>query len=632
MLVAILILASFSKIYAAAPTYEPPPTASQVLVVYNSSYVTDSDSDGTQDSLEVANYYKNKRSIPSANILGIAAPTTEEITRTQYDTQIKPAIESYLTSSGLKDSIKYIVLVKGIPLKIQATNGTSYGTTNYSSVDAAVCLLYQTYDTTWTLSNPYFNVDPSYTKNYRFKTNYFSNNGVYLKYLVTRLDGYTMANIKGMIDRDFIADTSGNGYWILDNYTNEPYTYMQTASNYLRNLRQNVNPNPWSTSAMITRNPAGPVIGYTSNGIHAGMGDGYVSNIPSNPNHLNFTLLPGAVFSTYESFNAYGFVNENQSTQGQVAEWIEIGGSGGIGNVYEPWSSNIANEEIFMPEYAVGYPWADAAYQSLVNMDFVSVVVGDPLMIIRDTTPPAEVTNLQATTGNAQVSLSWTNPGDADFAGVEILRKTGSYSANVTDGTVVYNNNGNSYTDTGLINNTTYYYTAFAYDQVPNYSAGSASGARTTAVPSIAVDHTPPAEVTNLHIVGGDNRASLSWTNPGDADFAGVEILRKTGSYSANVTDGTVVYNNNGNSYTDTGLINNTTYYYTAFAYDQVPNYSAGSASGARATVITSSIIISDVVPPGKPKNFNASAGNTQISLSWTNPTDTDFVGVKILS
>jgi len=649
MLVAILILASFSKIYAAAPTYEPPPTASQVLVVYNSSYVTDSDSDGTQDSLEVANYYKNKRSIPSANILGIAAPTTEEITRTQYDTQIKPAIESYLTSSGLKDSIKYIVLVKGIPLKIQATNGTSYGTTNYSSVDAAVCLLYQTYDTTWTLSNPYFNVDPSYTKNYRFKTNYFSNNGVYLKYLVTRLDGYTMANIKGMIDRDFIADTSGNGYWILDNYTNEPYTYMQTASNYLRNLRQNVNPNPWSTSAMITRNPAGPVIGYTSNGIHAGMGDGYVSNIPSNPNHLNFTLLPGAVFSTYESFNAYGFVNENQSTQGQVAEWIEIGGSGGIGNVYEPWSSNIANEEIFMPEYAVGYPWADAAYQSLVNMDFVSVVVGDPLMIIRDTTPPAEVTNLQATTGNAQVSLSWTNPGDADFAGVEILRKTGSYSANVTDGTVVYNNNGNSYTDTGLINNTTYYYTAFAYDQVPNYSAGSASGARATVITSsiIISDVVPPGKPKNFNASAGNTQISLSWTNPTDTDFVGVKILRRTDYYPISPTNGTLVYRGAGTSYVNTGLQNGTTYFYTIFAFDRVNNFSLTDYTvNAPATPYSGSPIsnASPVNPPSitftEPNvtrsnnisGMSAQVSSGSISLSWTNPfNDKDWKGTRLL-
>ncbi|MFA6515433.1 MAG: TIGR03790 family protein [Candidatus Paceibacterota bacterium] len=623
--------------FAATPTNQSIPTASEVLVVYNSSYVTDSDSDGVQDSLEIANYYKNKRSIPNANILGIEAPTTEEITRTQYNTNIKSGIESYLTSSGLKNSIKYIVLVKGIPLKILVSNGTQfdYGTTDNSSVDAAVCLLYETYSTAWHPLNPYYNVDPSYTKQYRFDTEHFSTNGVYLRYLVTRLDGYTMSDIKGMIDRAFISDTSGSGYWVIDDHQ-KGYDYMQTVWTSLNNLGQNLNPSSWSDSTnYITTNPLGSVIGYISHGIHADMGDGYVSNSPVNANHLDFTLLPGAVFSSYESFNAFGFVNKTQSTHGQVAEWIEIGGSGGIGNVYEPWASGIAHEEIFMPAYAIGYSWADAAYQSLVYMDFVSVILGDPLMTIRDSTPPSEVTNLQAVASDTEVILSWINPVDADFVGVKILRKTGSYPVNSADGTVIFTGVGTSYTNTGLTNDTTYYYTIFAYDEVPNYSPGSSSGAKAIAIPSALVDVTSPSEITNLRAVALDARVILSWTNPVNADFVGVKILRKTGSYPTNSADGTLIYNNTGTSFIDTngGLVNDTTYYYTIFAYDEVPNYSPDSSSGARATATPLLIGPSadDIISPNKPTSFSAVPGNHQISLSWVNPSNSDFSGVKIL-
>lgn len=637
IIIFIVILSCFlsKQLVFAAATFEGAPTASEVLVVYNSSYTTDSNSNEIQDSLEIAEYYKTARSIPAANVLGIAAPTTEEITRTQYNDQIKAGIESYLTSSGLKTSISYIVLIKGIPLKIQATNGTAYGDTDYSSVDAAVCLLYETYDTDWRIANPYYNVDSGQTKAFRFKTESFATaGGVYLRYLTTRLDGYSVADVEGMIDRAVAADAGGSGYWIVDGHQ-KSYDHMATAYTNLKNLNQNINPDPWSdTTSFIINNASGSVMGYTSHGIHAGMGDGYVSNDPENVNHLDFTLLNGAVFSTYESFNGYGFTAATQSTHGQVAEWIQIGGSGGIGNVYEPWASSIADEDIFMPAYAAGYSWADAAYQSLAYMDFVTVVVGDPLMTIREIIAPAEVSSFNAVAGDTQISLSWTNPGDADFAGVKILRKTGSYPTYSGDGTVVYDGTDTSYVDTGLVNGTEYFYVAFAYDEVPNYSAGSDSGAKDSATPAVEADVTPPGNVSGAAATGGLNQIYLSWNNPSDADFAGVKILRKTDDYPANSTDGTVAYSGNVSYFFDSNLTPGTTYYYTIFAYDEVPNYSAAVAGAKASTASEASSPVAsepDVALPGKPTSFNATAGDTQVSLSWTNPTDSDFKGVKIL-
>lgn len=640
--------------FAVTMTNEPVPTANEVLVVYNSSYSTDSDSDGTQDSLEIASYYKNKRSIPIANVLGISTPTTEEITRTQYNTNIKTPIESYLTSSGLKNSIKYIVLIKGIPLKISATSSTQfdYGTTDNSSVDSAVCLLFETYSTVWHPTNPYYNVDPSFTKQYRFKTEHFSSNGVYLRYLVTRLDGYTISDVLGMIDRAFIADTSGAGYWVIDDHQ-KGYDYMQITWNTLHNLGQNLNPNPWSdTTNYITTNPLGSVIGYVSHGIHASMGDGYVSNSPANANHLDFTLLPGAVFSSYESFNAYGFVNKTQSDHGQVAEWIEIGGSGGVGNVYEPWASGIAHEEIFMPLYVVGYPWADAVYQSLAYIDFVSVVVGDPLMSIRDVTPPSEVTNLQAVAGDTQISLSWTNPVSADFAGVKIVRKVGSYPANITDGTVVYNSNGTSYVDTGLTNDVTYYYSAFTYDEVPNYSLGATGGARATATPATVVlsaqdDVISPNKPTNFTAIAGNGQINLSWTNPSNSDLSGVKILRRTNYYPISPTNGTLIYKGIGTTYTNVGLTNGTTYFYTIFAFDTANNFSvvdytvkakttpySGSSvtDASEGDVESTAFTEPNMTIQGNVADMASSSSNGQVSLTWTNPfNDVNWKGTRIV-
>ena len=619
------------QVQAATPTYESVPTAAEVLVVYNSAYTIDSDTDGTQDSQEIAEYYVSQR--PGVNITSISTVTTETISRANYNSQIRDVLETYMTTQGIATTTKFIVLVKGIPLKITSTNGSSYDYANYSSVDAAVCLLYEgAYDITWRQSNPYYDVDSSYTKAFRFKTNHFTdaNSGITLNYLVTRIDAYSVPDMEAIITRGIGADTSGNGYWIIDDHL-KTYDQMSTAFTNMNNLSRNINPDPWSdTSSYITTNASGSVMGYTSHGIHAGMGDGYVSNSPANANHLDFTLLNGAVFSTYESYNAYGFTASTQSTHGQVAEWIEIGGSGGIGNVYEPWASTIAHEEIFMPQYTIGYTWAEAAYMSLAYIDFTSVIVGDPLMIISEIVAPAEVTAIEAVTGDNQVALSWTNPGDADLVGVKVLRKTGSYPGHIADGTLVYNGIGESYTDTDVINDTAYYYAIFAYDEVPNYSI-LGDNSKITVTPSL--DTTGPGSVTGILANPGNHQVILNWTNPTNADFVGVRVMRKEGSYSSDYDDGILVYSGSDNSYTNADLDNDTTYYYTIFAYDTGFNYST-PGDGAKITATPYSAeagVEIDISPPGAVYNFIATPSNGQVALSWANPGDGDFNLIKVL-
>ena len=95
-----------------------------------------------------------------------------------------------------------------------------------------------------------------------------------------------------------------------------------------------------------------------------------------------------------------------------------------------------------------------------------------------DATPPGPVTSFTAASGDSQISLSWANPGDADYAGTKILCKTTGYPTSVADGAVVYDGTGTSCIHTGLTNGVRYYYSAFTHDDIPNYSSGV--NARTT--------------------------------------------------------------------------------------------------------------------------------------------------------
>ena len=97
-----------------------------------------------------------------------------------------------------------------------------------------------------------------------------------------------------------------------------------------------------------------------------------------------------------------------------------------------------------------------------------------------DTTPPGAVTNLLATAGDAEVVLTWTNPGDSDLAGVLLIRKTGAAPASKTDGTAVYSGLDGAYTDATVVNGTEYFYAAYAYDKAGNYGAGVQANATPT--------------------------------------------------------------------------------------------------------------------------------------------------------
>src|SRR5688572_12856825 len=209
-------------------------TGENVLVVANGN---------SPASLEIADYYSAKRKVPADHIVRVAAPVAEEIARSTYDAQIERPIAQWLIAHSAQDRILYIVITKGVPLRVSGTSGPS-GTV--ASVDSELTLLYRKLSghavaLAGSIPNPYFlgkaaigNAKPLTRRQHDL-------------YLVARLDGYTVADVKGLIDRGLAP--SQEGRILLDaraELKSSPgNTWLTDAANAVRKLPG------WSTRVVL---------------------------------------------------------------------------------------------------------------------------------------------------------------------------------------------------------------------------------------------------------------------------------------------------------------------------------------------------------------------------------------------
>jgi HYR domain len=153
-----------------------------------------------------------------------------------------------------------------------------------------------------------------------------------------------------------------------------------------------------------------------------------------------------------------------------------------------------------------------------------------PLPPPRDNRPPANVTGMALKIGDGSVTLTWTNPTDADFDRTEITRTTTKTGSKET-GTLVYRGKGTSYTDRGLSNGVEYRYVIVTVDKTGNASAGLATavmpkasllrlpadGARLTKIPK-EFRWTPDSRATyyNLQLYSGGTLVAQSTASTGE--------------------------------------------------------------------------------------------------------------------
>ena len=135
------------------------------------------------------------------------------------------------------------------------------------------------------------------------------------------------------------------------------------------------------------------------------------------------------------------------------------------------------------------------------------------------------------------------------------------------------------------------------------------------------VDITPPAEVTDITVTAANGNAVLTWENPKDEDFAGVKISMTP---AVGTLVNPVMIEKTVTSFSVSGLTIGEEYTFTIQTFDASLNYSVGKTK--KATVADTS----DKIAPAEVTELKIEAADGEATLTWVNPEDSDFAGVKI--
>jgi fibronectin type 3 domain-containing protein len=205
------------------------------------------------------------------------------------------------------------------------------------------------------------------------------------------------------------------------------------------------------------------------------------------------------------------------------------------------------------------------------------------------------------TPGSGQIQLQWTFEENA--TSYRIYRSTTPGGEGATPLATV---TSSSYTDSAVTSGVTYYYEITALTGATESARSSEYSANTSGT------GTAPPTPTGVVATGGNGAVTLTWT--ASAGATSYSIYRGTTSGGEGATPvGTAT----STSFTDTGLTNGTTYYYTVTA-SNTAGTSAHSAE-VHATPATSSCGTSTLLSQGQPTTASSVQG-----ASWPASAATD--------
>jgi len=361
----------------------------EVIVVYNSRL---------PDSKLVADYYAQRRSVPTNQLLGLDLPTGEAMTRQEFVENLQKPLAGHLVAQKLfaygpatnrfpenvgqektfalitNARVRYAVLCYGVPVKIlrdaklvepRAEKFPAELRRNEAAVDTQLsCLLDWVGVFPWTgpVANPYYGATNSAALH--------PTNGLLL---VARLDGPSAAIARGLVDKAIEAET--NGLWgraYIDSrgITNGGY---RIGDDWMRLTAVSATRGGFET--VFDDKPETFSAGFPMShvALYVGWYDQQVSGPFTRP---AVEFMPGAF-----AYHLYSFSAQTLRTphQGWTTVLLEKGATCTMGMVDEPYLQFTPNVAFCAEALFAGYSFGEAAYASQTALSWQTTIVGDPL-------------------------------------------------------------------------------------------------------------------------------------------------------------------------------------------------------------------------------------------------------------
>ncbi len=334
----------------------PLSSPARVLVVVNRA---------SPESVAVANHYVAKRKIPASNVVQIKTATTENVPTDEYKLSIEKPIRERLAKTP---GVDFIVLTKGVPIRLDNDGGYS--------VDGFLATM-DLKRTPLRGDLPSLPVDQRRTEIERSQNPYFNKQEPFSHrkfglYLVTRLDGYTVADAKALVDRSIKAKKELGPFFfdMAGNRTTGDYGNMnqllKLAADRLafRDFKVILDTDP----AFVA--PPQPVAGYASWGSND---SAYKRDV-----YNKIKFKPGAICETFVSTSAFTFA-KREHWQSLIGDLVAQGVTGVKGYVSEPYTFALARPQILFDRYVSGFNLAESFYMASPVVKWKDVVIGDPL-------------------------------------------------------------------------------------------------------------------------------------------------------------------------------------------------------------------------------------------------------------
>jgi uncharacterized protein (TIGR03790 family) len=403
-----------------------PPT-SRVVVVRNVNSAI---------SRNVADDYMLRRGV--SNMLNIACQdaaantTGETISLEDYLRDVEAPLRAWLAAHP---GIDFIVLTKGIPVRIR---GVADGAWGNCSLDSRIAAL--GYDTVAGAHRVLIS-DSNYGPDYHGAawSNRFWNSRLRFSraafggWLVTRLDGYTEADAKALTTRALLAEShSDTGRVLLDQCPGyglgdvraQPFRVLPATAkpgDTVRILHESAFGDfnadmQLAADSLATRGIAVELEGTPRfAGSRPGL-RGYVSwgsnDAAYDPaSYHSLAFAPGALCETAVSTSARTFL-PTVGGQSLMPDLIAQGATGVKGYTDEPLLQAIASPSILFDRFTRGWTLAEAYYAASNLIGWMDVVIGDPLAKITDGLP----SGLGAVTPGQWSMDAYPNPCSASGA------------------------------------------------------------------------------------------------------------------------------------------------------------------------------------------------------------------------